>query len=144
LQAAFASDPRIKDGFTAAAKELAKVPGISLRSVTYVALVPAGMTFDRNLVLGDASAQAAADAAAAKDDKPKQGGFRGMFGALKAAAEDANKKADKNGGSAPAQQATLMSVTTQVTNITTGGVPAGTFDIPAGFREIKPRAPSGV
>jgi hypothetical protein len=44
LQAAFSSDPRIKTGFEAAGKELAKVPGISLRSVTYVAAVPAGMT----------------------------------------------------------------------------------------------------
>ncbi len=143
LQTAFASDPRIKDGFTAAAKELAKVPGISLRSVTYVALVPPGMPFDRNLVLGDASNQAAADAAAAKDDKPKQGGLRGMFGALKSAAEDASKKADKNGASSAPKQATMMSVTSQVTSITTGGVPAGTFDIPAGFRDIKPRVPSG-
>jgi hypothetical protein len=143
LQAAFASDPRIKDGFAAAAKELAKVPGISLRSVTYVALVPPNLTFDRNLVLGDASNQAAADAAAAKDDKPKQGGLRGMFGALKSAAEDANKKADKSSGSAPPKQVTMMSVTNQVTSITTG-VPAGTFDIPAGFREIKPRMPSGL
>jgi hypothetical protein len=145
IQAAFAADPRIKEGFGAAAKELSKVSGISLRSVTYVALVPPNMTFDRKLVLGDAVTQAVADSAAKKDDKPKSGGLRGMFGALKSAAEDASKKADKNNGAAPPpSQTTMMSVTTQVTSITTGGVPAGTFDVPAGFREVKMRMPPGL
>ena len=55
LQAVFASDTRIKDGFDAAAKELAKMQGIALSSTTYVTLVPANMTFDRNLALADAS-----------------------------------------------------------------------------------------
>jgi hypothetical protein len=142
LQAAFASDPRIKDGFTAAAKEMSKVQGIPLRSVTYVSLVPPNTTFDRGMVLGDASTQAAADSAAKKDDKPKQGGLRGMFGALKSAAEDASKNSDKNSGQPP-KQANMMSVTTEVTNISTGPVPPGTFDIPAGFREIKITMPPG-
>ncbi len=140
LQAAFASDPRIKDGFSAAAKELAKISGVSLRSVTYVALVPPNMAFDRGMVLGDASAAAAADSSAKKDDKPKAGGFRGLMGAIKSAAEDANKKQD-NGASQPPKQATIMSVSEIVTSIATGAVPTGAFDVPAGFREVKPRMP---
>ncbi|MEP6494675.1 MAG: hypothetical protein ABJF01_18460 [bacterium] len=142
MQAALASDPRIKDGFAAAAKELAKVPGVSLRSVTYVALVPAGMTFDRQLVLNDAGTAAKADSVAKKDDKPKAGGFRGLMGAIKSAADDANKKAaDKNAAPATPEQATLMSVKTEVTSITPGSVAADAFDVPAGYREIKPRTP---
>lgn len=142
LQAAFSSDPRIKDGFEASAKELAKVPGISLRSVTYVAAVPAGMTFDRALVLGDAGVAAAQDEAAKKDEKPKAGGFRGLMGAIKSAAEDANKQpADKN-AQPPAKQSTLLSVKDEVLSIDVGAVPAGTFDVPAGYREIKLRTPS--
>ncbi|HTE46537.1 MAG TPA: hypothetical protein VK636_14895 [Gemmatimonadaceae bacterium] len=144
MQAAMSSDPRIKEGFGAAAKELAKVPGVSLRSMTYVALVPAGQAFDRQMVLNDVGAAAKADSAAKKDDKPKAGGFRGLMGAIKSAAEDANKQqpADKNAQGAPPKQATLMSVKDEITSITPGAVAADAFDVPAGYREIKPRAPS--
>jgi hypothetical protein len=143
LSAAFSTDPRIKDGFAAAAKELAKVPGIAMRSVTYVALVPAGMTFDRQLVLNDASVASAKAEAEKKDDKPKPSGFRGLMGAIKNAADEANKKgaADKNAPPPPATQATLMSVKDEVNSITPGPVPADTFEPPAGYREVK-RAPS--
>ena len=142
LQAAFSSDPRIKDGFEASAKELAKVPGIALRSMTYAALVPAGMTFDRQLVLNDASV-AAKDDAAKKDDKPKAGGFRGLMGAIKSAAEDASKKSgDKNAEPQQVKQGTLLSVSDEVKSIARGAVPPETFDVPAGYREVKPRGPS--
>ena len=73
LQAAFNSDPRIKVGFEAAAKEMAKVEGTPLRSVIYVTLVPAGMQFDRKLALNDVAAGEKADKAASSDDKPKSG-----------------------------------------------------------------------
>ena len=140
LQAAFSSDPRIKTGFEAAGKELAKVPGVALRSVTYVAVVPAGMTFDRQLVLGDAGAAAAADSAK-KDDKPKGGGFRGLMGALKSAADNANKKPAEKTDPQP-KQATLLSVNDEVKTITRGAVPPATFDTPAGYREVKLKMPS--
>lgn len=143
LQAAFASDPRIKDGFSAAAKELAKVPGVSLRSVTYVALVPANTAFDRGLVLGDASAAATADSAAKKDEKPKSGGFRGLMGAIKNAADDAGRKADKS-SNAPPKQSTMLSVSDQVTSITSGRVPADAFEPPADFRKVEMRMPPGA
>lgn len=138
LKSAFAANPQIKAGFEASAKELQKVQGIALRSVAYVAGVPAGMTFDRQLVLNDASVQATADAAK-KDEKPK-GGFRGLLGAIKTAAEDANKQGDKN-AQQPPKQGTLLSVTDQVKTISTGAVPPGAFDVPAGYREVKPTAP---
>jgi hypothetical protein len=138
LQAAFASDPRIKDGFDAAAKELAKMQGISLRSTTYVTLVPPNMTFDRNLALGDASAASTTDAAK-KDDAPKSGGrFGGLMGALKSAAAKAtDKSGDKSTSTEPPKQATLMTLTDQVTSITQAAVPASAFAVPAGYREVK-------
>jgi hypothetical protein len=141
MQTVLASDPRLKEGFSAAAKELAKVPGVSLRSVTYVALVPVGMTFDRQLVLNDASVAAQADSAP-KTDKPKSGGFRGLMGALKSAAEEASKQpADKNATQGPPKQTTLMSVKNEVTSITPGAVPANAFDVPAGYTEVKMKMP---
>jgi hypothetical protein len=133
LQAVFASDPRIKDGFDAAAKELAKMQGIALSSTTYVTLVPANMTFDRNLALADASG------AAKKDDAPKSGGrFGGLMGAIKSVAGQASEKqGDKSASTEPPKQATLMTLTDQVTSIAQEAVPASAFAVPAGYREIK-------
>ena len=145
MKSAYSFDPRIKEGFSAAAKELAKVPGVSLRSVTYVAAVPAGMTFDRKLVLADAGA-AAADTTK-KGDAPKKGGFGGFMGALKSAAEQASKKpADTKSDNSDKQlkQGTLLSVNEEARSITSGAVPPGTFDPPAGYREIAlPPLPPG-
>ncbi len=130
LQAAFASDPRLKDGMAAAAKELQKVPGIALRSTTYMTLVPPDKTFDRSLVLSASAAEAA------KPAEKKSGGLRGMMNAVKAAA--AEQEAKSNRGPQEASQSTLMSVTSQVQSIKTGAVPAGVFEVPpAGYKEVK-------
>jgi hypothetical protein len=137
LQTAFAADPRMKGGFEAAAKELAKVPGISLKSVTYVALVPPDKQFDRGLVLGDA---AAADAAK-KDEKPKSGGFRGLMGAIKDAANKQQQSSSNDKGAQEVKQATMLSINHEVSSITVGAVPSGTFDVPAGYREVKRTMP---
>ena len=138
LQAAMSGDPRLKGGFEAAAKELAKVPGIALRSVTHVVLVPVGVEFNRQTTLGDGVA-AARESAAKKDEKPSGGGLRGMMGALKTAADNASKQekqTDKQ--SAPAKQTTLMTVANEVKSITRGEVSADMFAPPAGYRERKP------
>lgn len=144
LQAAFSSDPRIKEGFEASAKELQKVSGVALRSTTYVVGVPVGMTFDRQLALTGAAAATAADNGAKKDEQPKSGGFRGLMGAIKSAADQANKSSASNDKNAPppVKQGTLLTMTEEVKSITRGSVPAETFEAPAGYREIKrPTAP---
>lgn len=133
LQAAFNSDPRLKDGFEAAAKELQKVQGISLRSTTHVVLVPAGMEFDRQAALNDAAASAAKAEAEKKDEKPKSGGLRGMMGAMKAAAEQASKQ-DNSKQSGPPKQSELMVTVDEVKSISTGAISADMFAPPAGYK----------
>ena len=133
LQSVFANDPRMKNGFEAAAKELAKVPGIALKSATYVSLVPVDMEYDRALTLGD-GATAAKESAAKKDEKPAGGGLRGMMGAMKAAAENASKQSGKS--SAP-KQSLLMTVVDEVKSISRGSVPAEMFAPPADYKEVK-------
>jgi hypothetical protein len=138
LQSVFAMDPRMKNGFEAAAKELAKVPGIPLKSATYVSLLPANMEYDRAMTLGD-DAKAAAKATATKsDEKPSGGGFRGMMGAMKAAAENAAKQSERQSSkSAPPKQSLLMTVTDDVKSITRGAVSAEMFAPPADYKEVK-------
>jgi hypothetical protein len=138
LQSVFASDPRMKNGFEAAAKELAKVPGIPLKSATYVSLLPVDMEYDRSLTLGDGATAAVEENAAKKEEKPSGGRLRGMMGAVKAAAENAAKQSEKQSGkSAPPKQTLLMTVTDNVTSIARGAVPADMFAPPADYKEIR-------
>ncbi len=134
LQAAFATNPQIKQGFEAAAAERAKLPGVALRSTTYVVFVPAGMEFDRQRALGDVAA-----APADNPEEKKGGGFRGMVRGIKKAAEEANKKG--NAPAEPPKQGTMMTVSTEVQSVEKGRIDAATFAPPAGYREIKPRLP---
>ena len=141
LQSAFTADPRIKQGFEAAAKELQKVQGIALRSTTHVVVLPPGMALDRQLALGEATAAAAKEEGAKKEEKPK-GGLRGLMGAVKAAAADAGKQSEDNSKkSAPATQSTLLVLFDEVKSISTGAVPEDVFAAPAGYREVKRQAP---
>jgi hypothetical protein len=137
LQSIFASDPRVKEGFEAAAKEMQKLQGIPLRSTTYMIVVPAGVTFDRKLALDE---PAPAQTAAAPEPK-KSGGLRGFMNKVKSAAEEASKKSDEPQG--PPKQSTLMTMTDEVKSISTGPIPAETFAPPAGYREVKPRSVGG-
>lgn len=132
LQAAFRQDERIKVGFEAAAKEMAKVPGVPLRTVTYVAVVPPGMQFDRKLVLDDGANGANS---ANSNEKKQGGGFKGLMGRVKAAAEAANKQDTAKAAQQP-KQATLMTVKSEVTSITAGAVPADKFQPPTGYQQI--------
>lgn len=135
MDAVFKSNPQIKGGFEAAAIELAKVPGVALRSFTYVTLVPAGMTFDRKLALGEAAAVAAAEPE--KKEEPKKSRFGGLVGAVKSAAEQAGKSQSSSDKKEAPKQTTLMVVTEEAKSIERGSVPADAFAPPAGYREIK-------
>lgn len=145
MQALFASDPRLKDGFEAAGKELQKVKGISLRSTTYAVLVPANTAFDRQLVLDEATVSAAASAKsdeAERNEKPKSkvGGF---FSALKTAAEGVGKRMENANQerNAPPKQTTLLVIDDQMTGVRTYTTPdenlTASFTVPAGYTEVK-------
>jgi hypothetical protein len=141
LQAAFASDPRLKDGFEAAGKEMQKIQGVPLRSTTHVVLVPANMALDRQLAVDGAASSAAAvakTAEAEKTEKPKSG-FGGFMKAIKTVAEDAGRQMEKGNQSknAPPQQSTLLVMTDEVKSISTGDVAAAMFTPPADYRELK-------
>ncbi len=130
MDAVFATNPQMKEGFAAAAKERAKVPGVSVRSTTYVAFVPAGMTFDRNLALNEAAA-----APPPEPEQKKGGGLRGMMNKVKQMSEEAKKK--ENEPPTPPKQTTMATVKTEVDRIQTGRVDPSLFAPPAGYKEVK-------
>jgi hypothetical protein len=139
LQAAFAAEPRMKGGLEAAAKEMAKIQGTPLRSMMYFTLLPPGLQFDRKLAMNEVSAAAAVADKAKADEKPKGGGFGGLIGKMKAAADEANKQGDKSDKkiSQPPKQETIATTKDEVSNITTGPISADLFGPPAGYREVK-------
>ena len=144
LQAAFASDPRLKEGMEAAAAEMQKIKGISLKSVTYASIVPPNTTFDRQVALnefGEAAAATAKSDEVAKTEKPKSK-FGGFMSALKTAAEDAGRQRDRGNQKTdePAKQTNLLVMSDQKTGISVGAVPATMFAPPEGYREVKSKA----
>jgi hypothetical protein len=137
LNAAFGSDPRIKAGFDASAKEVQKIEGVPLRTTTYVVVVPPQMQFNRALALGQSTGNAQN-----ADDKPKSGGFRGLMNRAKSAAEEASKSGKDTAKTAePPKQTTIMSLTEEVKAITPGALAPDLFAAPAGYREVKARQP---
>jgi hypothetical protein len=146
LQAAFASYPSLADGLEAAGREMQKISGIPLCSAMHAVLVPPNLAFDRQLALDGASASAATTAASPAEpaEKQKSGGFGGFMKKLGTVAVAAGKQMGKSGqssgASAPPQQSTLVVITDEVKNISTGAVAAAMFAPPDGYREVRPRS----
>lgn len=132
LSAAFAADPRIAKAMEASAKELRKLPGVSVKSTTYVVGVPPEQKFDRQLALGEASA-----------DKPKEStakkAGKGLFGKLKQAAAEAAKQDQEQEADQKAapKQGTILTSSSEVKDVKAGALPASTFEVPAAYKKVE-------
>lgn len=135
LAMVFGQNPEAKEALSAASKEMQKLDGMPLRTTVYLALVPPGMKFDRDLALGGGSDDAKkGDEASGK----KKGGLGGFMGKLAAKAAAAQAGSDDSDQKAAPKQGTLFTMITEVKDIKVGAVPASAFSVPAGYREIKP------
>ena len=126
--------------------EVGSVVQLQLAVLDHAVLVPPSLAFDRQLALDRASVSAATTAATPAEpaEKQKSAGFGGFMKKLKTVALEAGKQMDKrgqsSGASAPPQQSTLVVITDEVKNISTGAVAATMFAPPDGYREVKPRS----
>lgn len=131
LAGIFTRNPEMSEGMKQSAQELEKIKGTPVRTTSYVVLVSPDQKFDRNLALGEEQQQAA------KPEKKKSGGF---FGRLAKAAEKAAESQNTSDKSSDAKsappQATAAIITSEVTSIKVGAIPASTFAIPAGYKGI--------
>lgn len=109
--AAMGLDPRTSDVMDKAAEEMQKFDGMTVRSTMHLVLVPEGQALDVDAVLNPANA----------------GG--GRMAQLAAAAE-------ANEGEGPGQQMTLLSITTQLSDLQVDPLPADYFDVPAGYKQV--------
>jgi hypothetical protein len=106
MEALYASYPGMKEAMEAAAKEMKKVPGISVRTATYIVLVPPDKKFDRELAMSGGKAD---------DEKKeeKKGGFGKALGGLLAP----KKQEEQSGQQAEAKQSNVMVVTNEVREV---------------------------
>jgi hypothetical protein len=128
IAAAFADDPQLKVAFEASARELSRMEGIPVRTITRFVSVAPDKQFDR---------------AMAVDPKPSGPGVaaqaaRAGLGRLAARAAGAQQQQAPQQEAAEMTQMTFMSVTSEVRNVSTKNLDASLFEIPAGYREVKP------
>jgi hypothetical protein len=128
LQMLFGQNPGMKDGWERAMNELRKVDGVALRHTTYIVGVPAGMQFDPQLALSPP-----------QEEKESTGSRigRGIGGRLRAAAGVPQEEQERE--QAAAKQSTIITVKSELREVQQGGVPASAYEIPAGFKEAKPK-----
>lgn len=118
LAAAFAEDPALSAAFEQSAAEASKIEGMAVRTVTTFVGVAPGHRFDRSLVT-----------------EPRQeSGARRALGRLGARAAAAVGQAGPE--AAEPTQSVLMTVTSEVRNISTASLDAGLFEIPDGYTQV--------
>ena len=126
---AFAANPKMGEAVKKASVEAQKVEGMTVLSTMHLVLVGPDQKFDRALALKEAEAASA----------PKSKGMGGLMGrAIASAAGVKEPKPDTKQGTT-ATQATIAKVTTEVRDVKATSLPSTLFDVPAGYREVKPR-----
>jgi hypothetical protein len=127
LAMAFADEPGYQVAWEQSVSEARKMEGMPVRTVTTFVAVAPGKAFDRALVTdpqpqgGPNVARAAGRAALGRLAGGRLGG---------AQAEPAAQ--------AEPTQATMVTVTSEVRNVSTAALDPSLFEIPAGYREVKP------
>jgi hypothetical protein len=126
MAAAFADDPRLQVAFEQSMKEARKMEGIPVRTVTTMVSVAPGHRFDRAAVTDPRPAGPGAAARAG----------RAALGGLARRAAGGAQQQDAPPADAPTQ-GVIMSVTSEIRNVSTRSVDASLFEVPAGYREVR-------
>lgn len=106
---ALGQDPRLGASMEKAAEEMKNMDGVAVRSTMYFVLAPEDAELDTELAMA-----------------PRKGGLSQM----------AENMSASSGSSEIQSQATLMSITTQISDLTTNAK-AADLDVPAGYTEIQ-------
>jgi hypothetical protein len=124
LTAAFKENPNFQVALESSAAEVAKMDGMPVRTVTTLVGVAPGQSFERTLVT---------------DPQPRAGAGRGALGRLGRAAAAAAAGQQAGGGErVEATQSVIMTVTSEIRNVSTRSLDAQLFEVPAGYRPARP------
>lgn len=124
--AAFSDDPRMRVAFEQSVDEARKIEGMAVRTVTSFVSVAAGKRFDRAMVTDP---KPAGLSVAAQAGRAALGSVMGRFGRRAAAPEPAAEP--------EVSQATVLTVTSEVQNVSTANVDAALFEVPAGYSQVE-------
>jgi len=129
IGAAFPGNPGVAEAMKKANEEAQKAEGVSVKSTMHLVFVAPSAKFDRALALKEAEGSSSGEKA--------KGGLKGMLGrALESKAGSQQQQQQ-----APAEQktqGTFAKVFTDIRDVRSTSLPASTFEIPAGYTEIKP------
>ncbi len=135
MQQAFAFDPRIKEGMERLAEEMQGLEGTTVRSVTHIVTVPYGMKLDRAIVLRDADRSLGDDMGDAAGNAAKEsakGAIGGITGGL------FGKKKKEEPKRPEPKQATVVRVTSDITDVNRGPLADSLFTPPTEYTERTP------
>ena len=127
LGAAFPGNPGVAEAMQKANEEAQKAEGIAVKSTMHLVFVAPGAKFDRALALKESEGSGAGEKA--------KSGLKGMLGR---ALEKSQQQQQQQASTEQKTQGTFAKVVTDVRDVRTTSLPASTFEIPAGYREIKP------
>jgi hypothetical protein len=125
IAAAFADDPQLRVAFEQSAEELRKIEGMAVRTIMHFVVVAPGQRFDRTAITDPQPGPGVARQAA-----------RAGLGRLAARAAGARQQEQPQQEAEPTQ-AVMLTVTSEVRNISTASVDAKLFEVPDGYREVR-------
>jgi hypothetical protein len=134
------SRPDVSKGFEEVAKEMAKLDGVPVEST--IKMTGSGTGSDSS----QASDQRSQQQAEAPPDNPAAalGRLAGFGGFGRRKKKDEAAKQDQSQQDAASSSASLIEMTTQLTNYASGAVDASKFEIPAGFKQVQPELRRGA
>jgi hypothetical protein len=127
IGAAFPGNPGVGEAMKKANEEAQKAEGMAVKSTMHLVFVAPAAKFDRALALKESEGSGAGEKA--------KGGLKGMLGR---ALEKNQQQQQQQASTEQKTQGTFAKVYTDVRDVRTTSLPASTFEIPAGYREIKP------
>ncbi len=128
FSAAFASDPRMGEMMANAAEEMAKLEGYPLISVMKVVMVPGDLEFDSELAFGDAEEEKEEVSTAQRAGRMARSFMRGRLGR-------GNDDEPKEEEPRELKQSTLLTATTEISDVQNTALGDDMFAVPADYEE---------
>jgi hypothetical protein len=130
LTEAFAEDPRFRAAFDRAADEANRIDGVAMRTITRFVAVAPEAEFDRALALGERSEG---------PGLAQQAGRAALGGLARRAAGLPGRQQQAAEEPAEPTQQTVITITSEIRNVSTGPVDPALFTVPEGYTRVNDR-----
>lgn len=146
MQQAFASDPRIEEGFRQSMEEMQGLEGMPVKTVTSFIMVPPGQEFQPDPILASLDeplptvnvGAAVADAAQESAKDAARNAVSNLTGGLFGGKKKEEEKPPEESQEEEPTQSVIMRVTSLVEDVRTDPIPNDLFQPPADYQETTP------